>query len=137
MPVFPNQGVEELRSCIGLQYGERLPGDALTRKPGCARIPTLGDASAVSVSAGAVAAKKQLVFMPLEKIRGEGRIARQRVVARVGRKIAEKIRIIREPFVSNASANDRRSRVVLVIGIVRADVGPKCIAMSHKRSLGK
>src|ERR1700722_14321305 len=106
MPVFPNQGVEELRSCIGLQYGQRFPGDALTRKPGCARIPTLGDARAVSVSARAVTPEKQFVFMPLQKISGEGRIARQRIVAGVGRKIPENVWIIREPFVSNASAHD-------------------------------
>src|ERR1700677_488888 len=54
MPVFPNQRMEELRSCIRLQYGERLASDALARKPGCAWVPSLGDARAVSVGAGAV-----------------------------------------------------------------------------------
>ena len=54
--------------------------------------------------------------MPLEKISGEGGIARERVVAGVRRKVGEKVWIIREPFVGNAPGNDRRFGVGIVVG---------------------
>ncbi len=67
--------MEERRCRIGLQDGERLAGYALARQPGCAWIASLRDTRAVSVSARTVAAKEQLVVVPLEKIGGKGGIA--------------------------------------------------------------
>ena len=65
VPVFPNQGMEELRRCIRLQHGERLASYALTRQSACPWIATLRDARAVPVGARAVAAKEQLFLVPL------------------------------------------------------------------------
>jgi hypothetical protein len=50
------------------------------------------------VCARTVAAKEQLVFVPLEKLGSEPGIARQRVVAGVCRKIGEQVWIVRKPF---------------------------------------
>src|ERR1700733_11841666 len=113
--------MEQLRCCIGLQHGERFAGYALARQPGCTWIASLGNSRAVSVRAGAVAAKEQLVFVPLEKVGGEAWITGERIVAGVRGKISEEVGIIGEPFVGNAAAHDGRPGVVLVVGIVRAD----------------
>src|SRR5579859_1921165 len=134
VPVFPDQGAKKFWRGVRLQNSQRLTGHTFARKSCRTRIASLRGPGPMAITARTVAAKEQLVFVPLEKISGEGWIAGERVVAGVRRQISEEIRIIGEPLVRDAAPHDRRSRVVLVVGIVRTDIGPECVAMPHKRS---
>ena len=83
VPVFPNQGTKKLWCGICLQHRERLTSHAFARKSRRARIASLRDPCPMPITARTVAAKEQLVFVPLEKIGGKRGIAGERIVARV------------------------------------------------------
>src|ERR1700733_10671888 len=89
------------------------------------------------VAAGAIAAKEQLLRMTLQKAGGKRRIACECVITRVGREGTKQVGIVREPLVRDASANDGRSWIILVIRIVGAYIRPECIAVPDERGLRK
>jgi len=60
-----------------------------------ARLPgTRGRAAALAILAIAVAAEMQLVLVPPQEIFGEGGIARQGIVGRIGRSVGEQVGIV-------------------------------------------
>ena len=71
-----------------------------------AGVVPLAHAAAVAIGAAAIAAEQQLVLMATQEIRGERRVARKHVVARVRGQIPIEIWIVAEQFVRDASAND-------------------------------
>src|SRR6267154_1647064 len=85
VPVFPNQGSKKSWRGIRLQNRQRLAGHAFARKSCRPRIASLRDPCPMPITARTVAAKEQLVFVPLEEIGSEGWIAGERVVAGVRR----------------------------------------------------
>src|SRR5437868_13117251 len=89
----------------------------------------------MAIRARAVAAEDELVPVPLEKIRGERGVTGERIVAGVGREIGEQVRIVREPTIRNASADDWLARIGFLILVIGAEVRPECVAVTHKCSL--
>ena len=76
-----------------------------------------------------------LSWCRFEEVGGELRIARQRVVARVGRHVAEEVRVIAEQLVGDAAARDRAGRIGRLVVIVGADVGPERVGVADERRL--
>ncbi len=72
--------------------------------------------------------------MPVEKVARKLRIARERIVPRVRRKIAIQIRIIRKQLIRDAAALNRPRWISRFVVIIRAHIGPKRICMPDKLS---
>ena len=77
-----------------LQQTQRFPRHALARYPRRRRIIALRNAAALAIGAGTITPKDQLILMPCQKPVRELSVSRQRIVARICRKIAIQIWVI-------------------------------------------
>src|SRR5438105_3726894 len=84
------------------------------------------------VRTGAVATEHEFVLMPGKKSRHELRVAVQSVIARVRRHVAVQVRILRKPFVTEATRLDRTGWVCGVVSVVSAHVGPERVRMGNE-----
>src|SRR3954468_22202180 len=74
--------------------------------------------------------------MTPQEIRGERRVAREHVVARVRGHIAIEVWIVAEEFVRDTAPNDRTGRIRSLVVIISAHIRPERVGMTDERRLG-
>jgi len=133
--VVPSDLTEHLWRSRALQHGQRFARHAFAREPAGSRIVGLRNAAAFAVGAGAIAAEHQLIAVALEKFDRESGVARQGIVPRICREVAIQVGVIGEEFVGNPAGLNRAGRVGDIVGLLRADVGPKSVGMANEARL--